>query len=59
MGIKRADIEGVNYELLQKAFRYLRDGRDIADLDSTKELEYLKAWINAESKRGIYGFLKR
>ncbi len=59
VGIKRADIEGVNYELLQKAFRYLRDGRDIADLDSTKELEYLKAWINAESKRGIYGFLKR
>ena len=59
VGIKRANIQGPNYKILEKAFRCLKDGQELTHLSSTKELEYLKTWFNAESKRGIYGFLKR
>lgn len=59
IGLRRAGIENERLRLVSRAFRRLRDEQPLDDLPSTPELDYLRAWLAAESKRGIYGFFRR
>lgn len=57
VGLRRAGIKGDRYRCLEKAFRILKSGSDdLSELPDTPELRYLRDWLAAESKRGIYGF---
>lgn len=61
IGLKRAGIEGDRYKSLERAFRLLRAGRKLEELergDSTEEVEHLRQWLSAPSKRGIAKFLR-
>lgn len=57
VGMRRAGIVGEDYKLISKAFRLLRNKQSIAELPDSKELSYLRNWLNAESKRGLHGFM--
>jgi len=46
------------YRALKEAFRALRGGGKPDFGESTPELEQLEAWLNAESKRGLAGFVR-
>ncbi len=58
IGLRRAGIKGERYKKLEKVYRHLREGGSIEDQKGTPEIDYLRDWILAPSKRGIYGFLK-
>ncbi len=57
VGLKRAGIKGNNYKLLSAALRLLRTGKNLDELETTSELEYLKTWLSVKSKRGVHGFV--
>ena len=57
IGLRRAGIKGERYKNLELAYRKLRGGEPLDNLESTPEIDYLQAWIKAPSKRGVYGFL--
>jgi UDP-N-acetylglucosamine acyltransferase len=59
IGLRRSGIKGDRYKVLQEAYRALRESRSIDDLDATEEIEYLRNWLAAPSKRGLAGFAKR
>ena len=59
VGLKRAGVNGARYRALERAFRALRAGGDPEFGEATPELEHLEAWLNAESKRGLAGFVRR
>ena len=53
VGLKRAGIEGERYRELEAAWRTLRGGGKVEELQgSSEELAYLKAWLSEPSKRG-------
>lgn len=60
IGLRRAGIKGDRYKALEHAFRDLRSGEAAKDLpknmQDTTEVDYLREWMLAPSKRGIYGF---
>ncbi len=56
IGLRRSGIKGNRYKVLQQAFRCLREGLPIDDLEKTEEIEYLQSWLAAPSKRGLAGF---
>lgn len=58
VGLRRAGITGERYKVLSKAFRLLRNKKSLQELDSTEELQYLQAWLAADSKRGLHGFIE-
>ncbi len=58
VGLKRAGVTGERYRALERAFRVLRAGSE-PDLDeTTPELQLLKSWLAADSKRGLTGFFR-
>ncbi len=57
VGLKRAGIAGERYKVLSAAFRRLKNRESIDDLEETPEINELKRWLSAESKRGISAFL--
>ena len=57
IGLRRAGIKGERYKKLETVFRQLRDGQSIDQAQNTPEIDYLREWMAAPSKRGIYGFL--
>lgn len=57
VGLRRAGIVGDNYKVLSKAFRLLKNKKSLDELQNTEELQYLKGWLSAESKRGVHGFV--
>ncbi len=57
IGLRRAGIKGERYRKLESAFRQMREGKAIDDLDGTPEIDHLRNWMSAPSKRGVYGFL--
>jgi UDP-N-acetylglucosamine acyltransferase len=57
VGLRRAGIVGDDYKVLSQAFRLLKNKKGLDELDDTKELQYLKAWLAANSKRGLHGFV--
>jgi UDP-N-acetylglucosamine acyltransferase len=58
VGLKRAGVNGPRYRALEKAFRALRDGAKPDLTQATPELELLRKWLAAESKRGLAGFVR-
>lgn len=59
VGLRRAGLDSASLKILSSAFRRLRLGQTLDDLESTAELEMLRAWLAAPSKRGgSLGFLK-
>jgi UDP-N-acetylglucosamine acyltransferase len=57
VGLRRAGITGVRYQVLASAFRLLKNKQPLDGLEETEELRYLKEWLAVKSKRGIHGFL--
>lgn len=57
VGLRRAGIVGENYKVLSAAFRLLKNKKSLDELQSTEELQYLKQWLAADSKRGLHGFI--
>jgi len=57
VGLRRAGITGENYKVLSSAFRLLKNKKSLDSLQLTEELQYLKEWLAAESKRGLHGFV--
>lgn len=57
VGLRRAGIVGEDYKVLSSAFRLLKNKKSLESLQLTKELQYLKQWLAAESKRGVHGFV--
>ena len=59
IGLKRAGIEGENYRELEAAWRALRKGCEVADLEGEgEEVAYLKSWLSEPGKRGHAAFLR-
>lgn len=58
IGLRRSGIKGDRYKVLQKAYRALREGQPIDDLEATEEIQYLRNWLAAPSKRDLAGFAK-
>ncbi len=57
VGLRRAGIVGENYKVLSSAFRLLKNKKSLDTLQLTEELQYLKNWLAADSKRGVHGFV--
>lgn len=57
IGLRRAGITGERYRALEQVFRQLRQGVHSEFHATTDELKLLQNWIQAPSRRGIYGFL--
>jgi UDP-N-acetylglucosamine acyltransferase len=57
VGLRRAGIVGENYKVLSNAFRLLKNKKSLDELQITEELQYLRDWLSAESKRGLHGFV--
>lgn len=58
IGLRRAGVRGERYRKLEQAFRQLREGESVENLQGTPEIEHLRDWMSAPSKRGVYGFLQ-
>lgn len=58
VGLRRAGIVGDRLKLLSSAFRLLRHKKCVDELQSSEELQYLKDWLAADSKRGLHGFVE-
>jgi len=58
VGLRRAGIIGERSRILSKAFRLIKNKSSLDGLQSTEEIQYLKAWLQAESKRGMHGFVE-
>ncbi len=58
VGLRRAGIVGERYRALERAFRALREGGDLEGLPETEEVQALKAFLAAPSKRHLSGFVQ-
>ena len=58
VGLRRVGISGSRYKVLSSAFRLLKKKQPLDELEPTEELDYLKKWLAAESKRGLHGFVE-
>ncbi len=58
IGLRRAGITGERYHALENKFRELRQGNKEIQNAETPELELLKTWLAAKSKRGIHKFIR-
>ena len=58
IGLRRAGMKSGQYKKLEKTFRNLRDGGSIDDQTGSQEIDEMREFMHAPSKRGIYGFLK-
>jgi UDP-N-acetylglucosamine acyltransferase len=58
IGLRRGGVRGDRYAALEEAFRALRAGKHLPDQLRTEEVEYLREWLGARSKRGCAGFIR-
>jgi UDP-N-acetylglucosamine acyltransferase len=58
IGLRRAGIKGQRYQVLEAAFRILRRGGSLETLSNTPEIDLLRAWLAAPSRRGLTGFVR-
>ena len=58
VGLRRAGIVGDELKVLSAAFRLLKNKQSLANLAETPQLQYLKNWLAAKSKRGLHGFIE-
>jgi UDP-N-acetylglucosamine acyltransferase len=57
IGLRRAGIDGERLKAVSAAIRRLRAGIPLEELPDTEEISYLRAWLGAESKRGVLPFI--
>lgn len=58
VGLRRAGIMGERYRALEQAFRAVREGRSLEGLPDTEEVQTLKAFLAAPSRRRLSGFVR-
>jgi UDP-N-acetylglucosamine acyltransferase len=58
VGLRRRGITGERYAALEAAFRALRAGEPLGAGPGSPEIEVLRAWLAAPSKRGLLGFVQ-
>jgi len=58
VGLRRAGITGERYRALEQAFRAVREGRSLEGLPDTEEVQTLKAFLAAPSRRHLSGFVR-
>lgn len=61
VGLRRAGITDQRYKALEQAFRAVREGRSLENLDclpETEEVHTLKVFLAAPSKRRLSGFVR-
>ena len=59
IGLRRAGVKGERYGALETAFRALRRGdRQLGEAPATPEVEILREWLAAPSKRGLTAWTK-
>jgi UDP-N-acetylglucosamine acyltransferase len=58
IGLRRGGVRGDRYAALEEAFRALRAGKHLPDSPNTEEIEFLREWLSARSKRGTAGFIR-
>lgn len=56
VGLRRAGVDGARLRALSEAFRRLRRRQPLEALPATPEIEHLRLWLAAQSRRGIHGF---
>jgi UDP-N-acetylglucosamine acyltransferase len=56
VGLRRAGIDAARVRALSLALRRLRARQPLAELPRTPEIDLLRAWLAAGSRRGIAGF---
>lgn len=56
VGLRRAGVKAERYQALEQAVRVLRRDLRAEFPTDTEETRWLRQWIDAPSKRGIYGF---
>jgi UDP-N-acetylglucosamine acyltransferase len=56
VGLRRAGITGERYQALEQAFRSLRSQQSLDGLKDTPEIEHLRNWLRARSRRGLTAF---
>lgn len=57
VGLRRAGITADRLKSLSVAFRNLRKSGQIGEIEPTSEIDYLRKWMNTESKRGVHPFV--
>lgn len=59
VGMRRAGIDGERLKAVSAAFRRLKKKETLEGLPDTPELDYLRAWLSGQSRRGgILGFIE-
>lgn len=59
VGMRRAGVEGERLKAISTAFRRVRAKQSLDTLPETPELNYLREWLNAASRRGgLLGFIE-
>lgn len=56
VGLRRAGIVGDELNLLSQSFRLLRNKQSLDELPDSTQMQYLRSWLQADSKRGLHGF---
>lgn len=57
VGLRRTGIVGDELKLLSAAFRLLRNKQSLDNLADSEQIGYLREWLQADSKRGLHGFM--
>jgi len=58
IGLRRGGFDKKRYRAVEAAFRALRDGnKEMNGVPDTDDVMYLREWLAAKSKCGIYGFV--
>ena len=57
IGLRRNGITGKAYNVLEAAYRCLRQGKDLDDIETTPEVQHWIHWMGAKSRRGLTGFV--
>ncbi len=58
VGVRRDGIRGERFRALSDAYLQLRTRGGLELLPTTPEVEHLRSWLAAPSKRGITGFAR-
>lgn len=58
VGLRRAGVDGERLKAVSAAMRRMRGKESLEGLPSTEELDYLRAWLAAGSKRGWSKFVE-
>ncbi len=59
VGMRRAGVDGERLKAVSAAFRLVRAKQSLEALPGTPEVNYLREWLNADSRRGgLLGFIE-